>query len=44
MQGAFLRLRRAGEVPDVDLLDAIVIGYGSHYSACTNRIFPATTE
>jgi DNA repair protein RadC len=40
----FKRLRAAGEILGIDLLDAIVVGQGTHYSACTNRVFPATSE
>lgn len=39
----FLRLRHAGEILGIDLLDAIVIGQGKHYSACTSRVFPASS-
>ena len=39
----FLRLRHAGEILGIDLLDAIVIGQGTHYSACTSRVFPASS-
>ncbi len=40
----FKRLRAAGELIGIDLLDAIVVGHREHYSACTSRIFPATSE